>query len=144
MEDLTGQKMTLDQSLRLWGKSIKTKQDCNAFFDDDARNNLLEVIQKTWRNMSRHIHNDKFNARVVDEGMRKFNNEKFSALNTAKEALEEWHQEAQKAPNSRKDDNKLNSLHTWEGEIYVYQSEEILDYDTEKKKEQTKKQKTTK
>jgi hypothetical protein len=144
MEDLTGQKMTLDQSLRLWGKSIKTKQDCNAFFDDDARNNLLEEIRKTWRQMSKHIHTDKFNARVVDEGMRKFNNEKFSALNTAKEALEEWHQEAQKAPNSRKDDNKLNSLHTWEGEIYVYQSEEILDYDTEKKKKQTKKRKTKK
>lgn len=46
--------------------------------------------------------------------------------------------------NSRKDDNKLNSLHTWEGEIYVYHSDEILDYDTEKKKKQTKKRKTTK
>jgi hypothetical protein len=144
MEDLTGQKMTLDQSLRLWGKSIKTKQDCKAFFDDDARNSLLDGIQKTWRNMSRHIHTDRFNARVMDEGMRKFNNERFSALSTAKEALEEWHQEALKSIYSRKDDNKLNSLHTWEGEIYVYHSKEILDYDTEKKKKQTKKRKTMK
>ena len=40
--------------------------------------------------MSKFFHADKFNLRVLDAGMRKENDERFSALTTALKALEEW------------------------------------------------------
>lgn len=144
MEDLTGKKMTLDQSLRLWGRSIKTRLDCESFFDNDKREAELQQINKTWRIMGKMIHPDNFNKKVMDEEMRKFNNEKFLALNMAKEALDEWDQEARKPSHKQKDKAQFGNLHAWEGEIYVYRSGEYMDYDKYQKENQTKRRKTTK
>jgi len=38
---------------------------------------------------------------------------------------------------------QLDNLHSWEGEIYVYQTKKFLDYDTYKKTVITKKRKTS-
>ena len=90
--------MTLDQILRLWGRSIKTEDDCDKLFNDEKRLKELEEIGKTWRTIAKTIHTDNFDKRVLDVGMRKVNKEKFSALKMAREALREWDQEAKKLP----------------------------------------------
>jgi hypothetical protein len=143
MEDLTGQKKTLDQSLRLWGRTIKTEDDCDNLFNDERRFKKLEKIGKTWRALSRTIDTDNFKKRVLDEGMRKVNMDKFSALNMAREALIEWDREAKKLPQQQMNKGQLDNLHSWEGEIYVYQTKKFLDYDTYKKTVITKKRKTS-
>jgi hypothetical protein len=130
-EDLDGQSMTIGQSLRLMGETIVTVEKCNDFFDDSKRAELIKRCRKWWKNVSKFFHADKFNLRVLDAGMRKENDERFSALTTALKALEEWsdlaiHKERRPLSEQKK---YLQNLHEWRSEIHVPASGRYMDYD---------------
>lgn len=127
-EDLDGCKMTIGQSLRLMGETIVTVKNCKDFFDNRKRADLIKRCRKWWRDVSKLFHTDKFNLRVLDAGMRKENDERFSALTMALEALEEWSELA--LHKERRDDiEQLNNLEEWESEFHVPKSDKYMDYD---------------
>jgi hypothetical protein len=137
-EDIEGQTMTIDQSLRLLGRTIKTAGDCRDFFDDIKREEMIKECNKWWREATKVCHSDRFNLRVLDDGMRKDNNAQFSCLKTALNALVEWSELAKQGKN-RNLTKKLNDLREWDGEIHVQKDDKYMYYDYFK---QRKRQKT--
>jgi uncharacterized protein YqeY len=131
MEDLSGKAMTVEQSLRLLGRPIRSKRDCESFFNDSMRNELIKECKRWYRVTAITIYPDQFNRRVTDEGMRKENNERFSAISTAKAALEEWDEVARNKENWRLAQTgnlELQHLMTWESEIYIPEINCYMDY----------------
>jgi hypothetical protein len=130
--------MTIDQSLRLLGRTIKTAGDCRDFFDDIKREEMIKECNKWWREAMKVCHSDRFNLRVLDDGMQKDNNARFSCLKTALNALVEWSELAKQGKN-RNLTKKLNDLREWDGEIHVQKDDKYMYYDYFK---QRKRQKT--
>jgi hypothetical protein len=137
-EDIGGQRMTIDQSLRLLGRTIKMDGDCRDFFDDIKREEMIKECKKWWKDATRVCHMDRFYQRVLDDGMRKENNAQFSCLKTALNALVEWSNLAKQGKN-RDLTEESNDLQEWDGEIYVQKDDNYLYYDDYK---QRKRQKT--
>ena len=79
--------------------------------------------------MSKFFHADKFNLRVLDAGMRKENDERFSALTTALKALEERSDLAIRKERRSDPKLQLQYLHEWRSEIHVPVSGRYMDYD---------------
>ena len=136
-EDLSGNKMTIDQSLRLLGVRITTTQQCEDFFNDTKRKTFIKdrgsEVKRSWI----LIHPDQFNNHVADEEMRKLNGARFAALTNALKALEEWDEIARKTPKQRKkyledNDHVLKELECWESRMVVAGTDVDMNYDTYK------------
>jgi hypothetical protein len=142
MEDLSGKAMTIDQSMRLLGRTIGTRDECTTFFIDSSRGAMIKDCIRWYKKTAAMVHPDKFQKRVTDEGMREKNENRFKALTTAKEALVEWDEVARdmkKRRKAAKGELALEYLVSWEGEIYIPKEDAFMDY---KDFKQPKRQKT--
>jgi hypothetical protein len=77
--------------------------------------------------VSKLFHSDRFNLKVLDDGMRKENDARFSALTMALKALEEWSGVA--LDKGRQNHIELNNLQEWETEIHVPTKVIYMDYE---------------
>jgi hypothetical protein len=132
-EDMEGKGLTIETSLKLLGVEMKSKADCEDFFNNSKRADLVKE-RKGWfrRNLGKHIHPDKFSQKVVNETMKKEMEHRFGAVRTAVEALEEWNEVALDKKKQQQADNesyKFNALCTWESELYVLSSKGVLFMD---------------
>jgi hypothetical protein len=87
---MAGYRQIIDQSLRLLGKTICTRDECVAFFTDFIRAEIIVDCRKWVKKNAKHFHPDNFQRKVTDAGMRKDNNHRFSAITRARDALAEW------------------------------------------------------
>jgi hypothetical protein len=115
------------------GVELKSKADCEDFFNDSKRADLLKE-HKVWfrRKCGMHIHPDKFSQRVMNETMKREMGHHFAAVRTAVVALEEWNEVALDKQKQQQADNESYTFHalcTWESEIYVLSSKGVLFMD---------------
>ena len=130
-EDMTGQHQTIEQSLRLLGKKIHTKEQCSKFLADHTRKDIIVKCNKWYKSVLFKIHPDHFNNKVKDEGMQKENNDRFNAVTIAKNALMEWDEVALDKAKIRKAEQgtlQLENLLSWESMIHVPKEGEWMDY----------------
>ena len=80
--------------------------------------------------MSKLFHTDKFNLKVLNAGMQKENDARFSALTMALKALEEWSAVAHDKKKWREKNLILDNLQEWENEIHVPKMGTYMDYET--------------
>jgi hypothetical protein len=149
MEDLKCKQMTIDQCLRLLGKSITTKEQCLEFFDKESRNEIIKACSRSYRLTATRVHPDKFTQRVVNAEMLKWNNDRFASLKSALDGLMEWAEiadlrEIEKMKEFNDKLEKLTFLQNWECEIRLSGSNETMDFEDylhEKKHEERKRKK---
>ena len=134
MEDLKCKQMTIDQCLRLLGKSITTKEQCLEFFDKESRNEIIKACSRSYRSTATRVHPDKFTQRVVNAEMLKWNNDRFASLKSALDGLMEWAEiadlrEIEKMKEFNDKLEKLTFLQNWECEIRLSGSNETMDFE---------------
>jgi hypothetical protein len=104
-----------------------------SFFDKEQRSDLIKRCKREWNQKSLIFHTDKFNTRVADKGMRKMNQDRFTAMNNAFQGLVEWDEVAREPWKKRKEaaDGKrqLEHLECWEAKICVQGTESVLDFE---------------
>jgi hypothetical protein len=132
MEDLMGRHTTIEQSLKLLGKQIITKKQCMDFFDDSKRKEMIDKVDKEYKYLARTVHPDRFNQKVVNQGMKKRNDERFAAITMARKALTEWHdvaKDTERRKRAAKGKLALECLGKWDSVIYVPEDENEWDYE---------------
>lgn len=130
-EDMTGHRQTIDQSLRLLGRTIRTRDQCVAFLTDFTRAEIINDCRKWVKKNAKHFHPDNFQRRVTDPGMRKDNDHRFSALTTARDALAEWDELArdkEKREKVERQEVDCQHLISWESEIPIQENRDYMDY----------------
>jgi hypothetical protein len=122
-EELLGNGHTVEMSLKLLGVALRTESECNDFFNNIKREEMLKEKMR-WFNVSckNGIHPDKFNAKVANEKMRLENQHRCAALRKAVDALKEWGEVAlDKTKQIEYEEGKhtLQHLLSWESEFLV-------------------------
>ena len=122
-EELSGNAHTIEMSLKLLGVTLRSESNCNDFFDNVKRGEMVKEKEK-WvkKTCSKGVHPDMFNRRVTNDKMRLECQHRCAALTTALGALKEWDDLAlDEAKRTEIDEgrSKLEFLLTWESEFYV-------------------------
>jgi hypothetical protein len=124
-EELSGNAHTIEMSLKLLGVTLRCEDNVNAFFNNVKRGEMVKEKEK-WvkKTLSKGVHPDMFQGRVMNKTMMVENQHRCAALTTAVGALKEWDELAlDEAKRTKIDEgkSKLEFLLTWESEFYVDQ-----------------------
>jgi hypothetical protein len=136
--DCDGQKHTIENSLKLLGKSLSTVEECLDFFNNSMRAEFVKEHAAWFRTHSgKYYHPDKFNNKVVNEAMRKEAQHCFASVSLAlNKALVEWDEilldkkKQKKAQEQVKFDKNYHALYmySWESELYVQSCNDFMDF----------------
>jgi hypothetical protein len=132
-EEMEGKGHSIEISLKLLGVSLRSKLECEDFFNNSKRADLVKERKVWFRNQSGLcMHPDKFSRKVVNEAMRLDMQHRFGAVKMALDALEEWDDIAldeNKQRKAKRENHPFNALYTWESELYVLSSQGVLYMD---------------
>lgn len=134
--DCDGQKHTIENSLKLLGKSLRTEAECLNFFNNSERAELVKERGAWFRTHSgKYFHPDKFNNKVVNEAMRKEAQHRFASVSAALSALLEWDEialdkkkQTKKALDPAEFDKNYHALYSWESELYVQSCNDFMNF----------------